>query len=158
MRLTRWLAGAAAALGLALALAPLGQAQAMTPASSGAASAVQSIVGEGTMQARFGGHFGGGHFHGGGGGFHHFHGGGFYRPHAFYRPHVFVGPRFYHRPRFYAAYPGPYFAPVYRCPVVWTVYGPRRICAYRRHVVHYYGRRFAHRHHYVRHFRHSRWM
>jgi len=147
MRLTRWLAGAAAALGLALALAPFGQAQAMTPASSGAASALQSIAGEGTTQVRFGGHF-----HGGGG-FHHFHGGGFYRP------HFYAGPRFYHRPRFYAAYPGPYYyAPVYRCPLVWTVYGPRRICAYRRHFVHHYGRRFAHRYHYVRHYRHSRWM
>lgn len=149
MRFTRWLAGATAALGLALALAPLGQAQAMTPASSGAASAVKSIVGEGTTEARFGGHFGGGHFHGGG--FHHFHGGGFYRPHAF------VGPRFYHRPRFYAAYPGPYYAPVYRCPVVWTVYGPRRICAYRRHFVHYYVRH-PHRYHYVHRYRHYRWM
>jgi len=144
------LAGATAALGLALALVPLGQAQAMTPASSGVASAVKSIVGEGTTEARFGGHFGGGHFHGGG--FHHFHGGGFYRPHAF------VGPRFYHRPRFYAAYPGPYYAPVYRCPVVWTVYGPRRICAYRRHFVHYYHLRHPHRYHYVHRYRHYRWM
>jgi len=151
MRLTRWLAGATAALGLALALAPLGQAQAMTPASSGTAAAVKSIVDDGTTQARFGGHFGGGHFG-------HFHGGGF-RGGGFYRRHVFVGPRFYHRPRFYAAYPGPYYAPVYRCPLVWTAYGPRRICAYRRHVVHYYyGRRFAHRYHYVRHYRHARWM
>lgn len=145
MRLTRWLAGATAALGLALALAPLGQAQAMTPASSGAASAVKSIVGDGTTQARFGGRFGGGHIG-------HFHGGG-----GFYGRRAFVGPRFYHRPRFYAAYPGPYYAPVYRCPLVWTVYGPRRVCGYRRHFVHYY-RAYPHRYHYVHRYRHSRWM
>ena len=149
MRLTRWLAGATAALGLALALAPLSQVQAMTPASSGTASAVKSIVGDGTTQARFGGHFGGGHFG-------RFHGGGF-RGGGLYRRHVFVGPRFHHRPRFYAAYPGLYYAPVYRCPLVLTVYGPRRICAYRRHFVHYY-RGYPHRHHYVHRYRHSRWM
>ena len=153
MRLTRWLVGAAAALGLALTLAPLGQVQA-TPASAGAASAVKNIAGEGTTQVRFGGHFGGGHFGGGhfhGGGFHH-HGGGFYHPHAF------VGPRFYHRPHFYAGYyPYPYYAPVYRCPLVWTVYGPRRICAYHRHYVRYYGRHH-YRHHYVHRYRHYRWM
>ncbi len=153
MRLTRWLVGAAAALSLALTLAPLGQAQAMTPASAGTAAAVKTIAAEGTTQVRFGGHFGGGHFGGGhfhGGGFHHFHGGGFYRP------HVFVGPRFYHRPRFYAGY-YPYYAPVYRCPVVWTVYGPRRICAYRRHFVRYHWRH-PHRHYYVHRYRHYRWM
>jgi hypothetical protein len=151
MRLTRWLVGAAAALSLALTLAPLDQAQAITPASAGAASAMKNIASEGATQVRFGGHFGGGHFHGGG--FHHFHGGGFYRP------HVFVGPRFYHRPRFYAGYyPYPYYAPVYRCPVVWTVYGPRQICAYRRHYVRYHYWRHRHRHYYVHRYRHYRWM
>lgn len=98
-------------------------------------------------QARFGGHFGGhgfGHAHFHGGGFHGFRHGGFHR-------HVFIGPRVY------AGYPYPYYAPVYRCPVVWTVYGPRRICAYRRHFVHYYYRH-PHRHHYVHRYRSHRWM
>jgi hypothetical protein len=146
----RLLFGAAAALSLALTVAPLHPAQAVTPASAGAASALQRIASETTTQVRFGGHFGGGHF--GGGHFGHFHGG-------FYRRHVFVGPRFYHRPRFYAAYyPYPYYAPVYRCPLVWTVYGPRRICAYRRHFVGYYHWRHPRRHWYVHRYRHYRWM
>ncbi len=147
MRLTRWLVGAAAAFSLALTMASLDQAQAMVPAGAGAASAVKSIAGEGPTQVRFGGHFG--RFHGGG--FHRFHGG-------FYRRHVFFGPRFYHRRRFYAGYYPYYYAPVYRCPLVWTVYGPRRICGYRRHFVHYHYWRHPHRHFYVHRYRHYRWM
>jgi hypothetical protein len=154
MKLIQWLVGATAALGLALTLIPLGPAQAMTPVSAGAAAGVKDIAAAGTTQVRFGGHFGGGHFgHFHGGGFRHFHGG-------FYHRHVFSGPRFYHRRRFYAGYyPYPYYAPVYRCPLVWTVYGPRRICGYRRHFVRYhYWRRHFHRHFYVHRYRHYRWM
>jgi hypothetical protein len=152
MKLTQWLVGATAALSIALTLAPPGPAQAMTPTSAGVASAMKGIATEGTTQVRFGGHFGGGHFG-------HFHGGGFGRFHGgFYRHRVFVGPRFYHR-RFYAGYyPYPYYAPVYRCPLVWTVYGPRRICAYRRHFVRYHYWRYRHRHFYVHRYRHYRWM
>jgi hypothetical protein len=152
MSLMRLLVGAAAALTVALMVAPLDPARAMTPASAGA-STMKAIAAEGTTQVRFGGHFGGGHFG-------HFHGGGFGRFHGgFYHRHVFVGPRFYHRPRFYGAYyPYPYYAPVYRCPLVWTVYGPRRICAYRRHFVRYYYWRHPHRHWYVHRYRHYRWM
>jgi len=151
MKLTRWSVGAAAALSLALTLALLGEAPAMTPASAGTASTVKGVAGDAPTQVRFGGHFGGGHFDHFHGGFHRFHGG-------FYHRHVFIGPRFYHRPRFYAAYaPYPYYAPVYRCPLVWTVYGPRRICAYRRHYVRYYWRQ-PYRHHYVHRYRHYRWM
>ena len=43
-------------------------------------------------------------------------------------------------------------------PLVWTVYGPRRICAYRRHYVHYLRFHRFHRHHYVHRYRHHRWM
>ncbi len=153
MRLIRVLVGAAALLTVALAVGQLRPAQALTPASAGAASAMKGIATEPAMQVRFGGHFGGrrfGHFHGRG--FGRFHGG-------FYRPRVFVGPRFYHRRRFFAGYyPYRYYAPVYRCPLVWTVYGPRRICAYRRHFVRYHYWRPRHRHFYVHRFRHHRWM
>ena len=153
MRLKRWLVGAAAAVAFALTLAPFGQAQAM-PAGAGTASALKSVAGDVTTQVRFGGH--GGHF-GHGGGFAHFHGGGFGHFHGgFYRRHVVFGPRFYHRRRFYAGY-YPYYGPVYRCPVVWTVYGPRRICGYRRHFVRYHYWR-PHRHYFVHRYRHYRWM
>ena len=73
-----------------------------------------------------------------------FHYGG-YR-HAYYRPH------FYHRPhfrRFYGAgyYPAYYGYPHRYCRVVWTYYGPRKICRYRPwHYRHHY--RHHHWHHY----------
>jgi hypothetical protein len=86
--------------------------------------------------------FHGGGFRGGGmathrGGFRAapvFHGGGhrFVHRHAFHRPH-FGHRRFFHR-RFYYA-PAYYTYPAYyyprRCRVIWTYYGPRKICKYR---------------------------
>lgn len=91
-----------------------------------------------------GGHFGGVHgggfhgggfhgggfraapaFHGGGiryGGFHHY--GGFHR-YGGYRP-AFYGHRHFHR-RFYGGY-YPYYSHPRRCRIIWTHYGPHRIC------------------------------
>ena len=74
-----------------------------------------------------------------------FHGGGYrysgYRA-AYYRPHFhrrhhfhrrFYAPAYYTYPRYYA-YPYRY------CRVVWTYYGPRKICRYRPwHRYHPYG-------------------
>jgi len=153
MRLTRWLVGAMAGFGLALMVAPVERAQALTPASPGSASAVKGAAGAPATDVRFGHGGGSGH-----GGFGRFHGGGFHHVRGGFRHHVFVGQRFHHR-RFYAYNPYPYYyAPVYRCPVVWTVYGPRRICGYHRHYVRYWGRHHFHRYHYVYRFRHHRWM
>jgi len=97
---------------------------------------------------RGGGFHGGGFrgFHGGGfraapafhggfhrhhGGYHRFHGGGYrygYRPH-FHRH--FHHRRFFYGPSYYPAY----YNPHRRCRVIWTDYGPRRICRpwYRHH-------------------------
>ena len=86
-----------------------------------------------------GGHFGGGHFggaHFGGGGWHgagvaHF--GGFHRGgfgHFHHHRRFFVGGGYY-----------PYYYPYYhhRCRIVWTYYGPRRVCWHRHwHRWHHY--------------------
>ena len=145
MKLTRWVVGAVAVFGLALVTAPTDRAQAF-PVAPGSASVVKD-VGDAAVQVRFGGHFHGGfgHFHGG------FRHGGF-RPH-----HVFFRPRFFHR-RYFAYAPYPYYAPIYRCPVVWTYWGPRRICGYRRHYVRWWHRRPFYRYHYVHRYRYHRWM
>lgn len=88
-----------------------------------------------------GGHFGGFHgggfhgggfraapaFHGGGyhyGGFHRFGGYGGYQRHWGYRP--YYGYRHFHR-RYYGGY-YPYYHYPRRCRIIWTYYGPRRIC------------------------------
>jgi hypothetical protein len=96
-----------------------------------------------------GGGFHGGGFHGGGyhgGGFHAvrgggFHGGGFHR--GFVRHGGFAFHHRFHR--------GFYYAPSYydypRCRVIWTAYGPRRICHYR-HWRHHHWHHRHWRHHY----------
>ena len=139
MRLTRWLVGSLAALGIAFAVTAVDRARAASLAGPGAASAIKDAVGEPAIQVRWGRH----------GGFHRFHGGIHRR--AFFRP------RFFHR-RVSAVNPYPIYAPVYRCPLVWTVVGPRRICAYRRHYVHHWRWHRHHRFHYVHRYRHYRWM
>lgn len=65
-----------------------------------------------------------------------FHGGGYrygYR-HAYHRPH-FYHRRHFHRRIYYApsyyAYPRYYSYPRRYCRVIWTYYGPRKICKYR---------------------------
>ncbi|MBR0855021.1 hypothetical protein [Bradyrhizobium liaoningense] len=81
-----------------------------------------------------GGHIGGFRaapaFHGGGyrygyGGFHH---GGHHR-HWGYRPHF--GYRHFHRRYYYGGY-YPYYHYPRRCRIIWTYYGPRRICRWHR--------------------------
>lgn len=108
-----------------------------------------------------GGHGGGGHFHGGGGfrgggghfggfrggGFHGggfraapaFHGGGIryggfrhyggYHRYGIYRPHY--GYRHFHRRYYYGGY-YPYHHYPRRCRIIWTYYGPRRVCRWPR--------------------------
>jgi hypothetical protein len=127
-----------------LMLAPAQRAQALSLASPGAVPLSAKYVSDGLIEVR-GGH-GGGHgggFHGGGfrGGFHGgggFRGGGFRGFHGgFHRGgfagrHVFVGHRahfrgrHFFRPRFYGGYYPYSYGP--RCRVIWTYYGPRRIC------------------------------
>src|SRR3954452_268898 len=102
-----------------------------------------------------GGCHGGGGFHGGGGhiggfrggGFHAggfraapaFHGGGYryggvrhyggYHRYGGYRP-AYYGHRHFHR-RYYGGY-YPYYSHPRRCRVIWTYYGPRRVCRWHR--------------------------
>jgi hypothetical protein len=142
-RLVRHLGLAAAAV-LMLLAAPAQRAEALSLINPGgvftAKYASEALVTEVRGGRGGGGHRGG--FRGGGhrGGFHGggFRGfrGGFHRG-GFHRGGLrFIGPQFHRRhfgPRFYAA-------PVYygaRCRIVWTYYGPRRICKHRWH----------HRHH-----------
>jgi hypothetical protein len=108
----------------------------ITPSSS--PSAKQASEGL-TTEVRHGGggwHGGGGHWHGGGG-WHHgggWHGGGF---------HV---ARFHHR-HFYGGYYPAYYGGYYyhpACRIVWTYYGPRRICGYH----HWWHRRWHRWHRY----------
>lgn len=84
-------------------------------------------------------------FHGGGvrygGGYHR----GFaYRPH-FHHRHVY-GYGYGYEPDYYPAYTS-YYYPHRRCRVIWTHYGPRRVCHYRPwHRPHHWRHRH-HRHH-----------
>lgn len=88
-----------------------------------------------------GGHFGGFHgggfraapaFHGGGlryggihyGGYHRHWGGGYYRP--------YYGYRHFHRRFYYGGYYPYYYHYPRRCRIIWTYYGPRRICRWHR--------------------------
>jgi hypothetical protein len=131
--------GVAAAAALMLVAAPAQRAQALSLINPGTAPLSAKYASDGLITEVRGGH-GGGHggggrgFHGGfhGGGFRGFHGGfhrggfagrhhvgGWHRPHRRGR-HVF-------RPRFYG--PSYYVGP--RCRMVWTAYGPRKLCRYR---------------------------
>jgi hypothetical protein len=111
-----------------------------------------------------GGGFRGGGFHGGGGGFrggYHgggfraapaFHGGGYrfagvrhyggYHRYGGYRPVYYGHHRHFHRRYYYGGYYPAYQVRYYnyprRCRVIWTYYGPRRICRWHR---------WHHRHH-----------
>jgi hypothetical protein len=99
---------------------------------------------------------GGGGFHGGGAAFHGggfrssgavFHGGGFRAGHVFrgggyrYGAYRHGGFRFAHRRHFRQRFYGyaPYYYDYYprRCRIVWTYYGPRRICYHRHHRWHH---------------------
>ena len=158
---------------LSLSLWPADRADALSlasPAMAPAAKASADITTE--VRGGHGGH-GGGHggFHGGGfragpamhgGGIRHFGGHGFAR-HGFARPGFvrpgFARPRVYapayahhHRHHFHRRFIAYRYAPVHYygyphryCRVVWTYYGPRKICRYR-----------PWHHHWRRHHRHWR--
>jgi hypothetical protein len=119
-------------------------------------------------------HIGGGGFHAGGPVFHGggmryggavFRGGGYRAAPAFrggsyrfsavrYGGHRFGGHRFAHRHHFRGGYGGyypyydddyPYYYSYHRCRVVWTYYGPRRVCHW-----HHWRHHHHHRHHHYR--------
>jgi hypothetical protein len=57
----------------------------------------------------------------------------YHRPHFVHRPHFYGHRRHFHRRFYYAPsyyYPRYYSYPRY-CRIVWTYYGPRKICRYR---------------------------
>jgi hypothetical protein len=88
------------------------------------------------MAIHRGGFRGGPVFHGGGHRFVHRH--AFHRPHFHHRRHFHS--RFYIAPAYYT-YPAYYYPR--RCRVIWTYYGPRKICKYRPWWRHrYYGYRY----------------
>jgi hypothetical protein len=157
--------GLAAVAMLALSAAPGQRAEAMSLSNPGAISTAKYLSDGLTTEVRFGGGGGGGGrgggggggFRGGGGGFHGgggaaFHGGGvrsgaMFRGGGFRAGHVFRGGgyrnggfRFAHRhhfrPRFYGYAPYYDYYP-HRCRIVWTYYGPRRICYHRHHRWHH---------------------
>ncbi|MCK1388263.1 hypothetical protein [Bradyrhizobium sp. 21] len=151
------LLGLAAAATLMLVAGTARRADAMTPINPTALPAAKAASDD-MIQVRHGGggggHGGGGHggggFHGGGGHFGGFHGGGFRAAPAFhgggyryggihhyggyhryggYRPYYY-GHRHFHR-RYYGGY-YPYYSHPRRCRVIWTYYGPRRVCRWHR--------------------------
>ncbi|GGI32439.1 hypothetical protein [Bradyrhizobium guangdongense] len=145
------LLGLAAVAALIISSGTARRAEAMTPINPAALPAVKTASDATITPVRFGGggHGGGGHFggfHGGGGhfgGFHAapaFHGGGMryggihyggYHRHwggGYYRP--YYGYRHFHRRYYYGGY-YPYYSYYHyprRCRIIWTYYGPRRIC------------------------------
>ena len=151
--LVRCLGVTAAAL-FAFAAASQQRAEALSLASPGTAPSAKFATDGLTTEVQHRGHGGGfrgggAAFHGGGfrrGGFAVHRGGGFraapvfrgggmrygYR-HAYHRPH------FYHRHHFHRRFYAPryYGYPYYHgyrhryCRVIWTYYGPRKICRYR---------------------------
>lgn len=93
--------------------------------------------GGGFHGARIGGFRAAPAFHGGGyryGGVHRY--GGFHR-YGIYRPHY--GHRHFHRRYYYGGYYPAYHYPR-RCRIIWTYYGPRRVCRWHRwhHPYRYY--------------------
>jgi hypothetical protein len=160
--------GLAAAAMLVLAAATGQRAEALSLINPGAAPAAKFASGELTTEVRGGHGHGGGGFRGGGfrGGGAAIHGGRFHGGGAVFRGggyryaapaivrHHHVGPRrayFHHRhhfrPRYYGYapvyYPQRYYYPRRFCKVVWTYYGPRKICRYR--PWHHHHRHYRHR-------------
>lgn len=154
------LLGLAAVATLMLASGTAQRAEAMTPINPSALPAAKAASDD-MIQVRHGGgggghgggghfggfHGGGGHFDGmrGGGGFRAapaFHGGGVryggfhryggysgYHRHWGYRPAY--GYRHFHR-RYYGGGYYPYYHHPRRCRIIWTYYGPRRVCHWHR--------------------------
>jgi hypothetical protein len=159
--------GLAAAAILVLAAGSQQRAEALSLASPGTAPSTKVATDGSMIQVRGGhggggfrgggGGFRGGGFHGGGfhgGGFRGggFHGGGFRAAHVYrggyggYRAfhhggyrHAYYRPHFAHRHHFRRFYGSPYYYgyPRRHCRVVWTYYGPHRICRYRPWYRHY---------------------
>jgi hypothetical protein len=152
--IVRW--GLAAIAIFALSAAPGERAEALSLINPGAAPAAKHVSDGSTIDVRggHGGGFRGGGFHGGGfrGGRAAFHGGGFrggravfrgggYRAgHVFrgggyrYGRHHYRGYGFTHRRHFHSRFYGYGTSYYYRhryCRVIWTHYGPRKICRYR---------------------------
>src|SRR5690349_19927685 len=120
------LSGATCQRAGAALLIPLGSA--LAPAASDGFIQVPGGHGLGHGRAHGGFHGGGFHggWHGGGGGW---HGGGFRHYGGF---HHFGGHRFahFHHRRFYGGY-YPYYSSYYpHCRIIYTYYGPRRVCGY----------------------------
>jgi hypothetical protein len=147
--IVRGLALAAAAI-FTFSVATTERADAMSLMTPGASPA--KAASEGVIQVR-GGHGGGGHggghggFHGGGfhgGGFHHggggWHGGGFRHFGGVHHGGGFRFAHVHHHRRFYGGY-YPYYSSYYpHCRIVYTYYGPRRVCGY--HHRHRWHRRY----------------
>ena len=108
---------------------------------------------------------GGGHFHGGGGGavFHSsgfrsggavFHGGGFRTGHVFHGGGFRHGDFAFRHHRFHRHFYAPYYYDDYpyyyghRCRLIWTYYGPHRVCHYRHWRHHYWRHHYRHHRHY----------
>jgi hypothetical protein len=89
---------------------------------------------------------GGAAFHGGGfrSGGAVIRGGGFRAAHVFHGGHRFAHHRHHFHRRFYYA-PSYYYYPPRYCRVVWTYYGPRKICRYRPWYRHHWRHRWHHR-------------
>jgi hypothetical protein len=153
--LVRSLCLAAAAV-FALSAVPIERAAAVSPINPGIAPAAQSTADDLTIQVRGGGHGGGGHGGGGHGGGHfggghmggghfggHFGGGGWHGGgwHGARVAHFGGFHRGVHHRRFFHGGYYPYYYPYYhhRCRIVWTNYGPRRVCWHRHwHRWHHY--------------------
>jgi hypothetical protein len=163
--------GFAAAAIFALSAMPSQHAEALSLINPGAMPAARHASERPTTEVRGGhggggggGYRGGGGYHGGGGVVIHggsfrsggavfqgggvrtahvFRGGGFrhsgfaFRHHRFHR-HVFYGASYY------PYYDYPYYYSYRRCHIVWTHYGPRRVCHYR------HWRHHHRRHHHYR--------
>jgi len=133
--------GVVRGFGLAAALLMLSatageRAEALSLINPGAAPAAKHVSDGVTTEVK-GGHGGGGSRGGGGGGFRGggggFHGGGFRGGGYRYGGYHHGGYRFAHRRHFHSRYYGygpSYYYPRY-CRVIWTYYGPRKICRYR---------------------------
>jgi hypothetical protein len=143
----------AAAAMLMLSTMPDERAEALSLINPAMAPAAKHVSDGLTTEVR-GGHGGGGHgggghggggFRGGGGAAFHssgirsggavFRGGGFRAVHVFRGGYRHGGYRFAHRhhfrPRYYGYAPSYYYYPHRYCRIVWTYYGPRRICHHR---------------------------
>ena len=161
--------GLAAVAILVLSAAASQRAEALSLINPAAAPAAKHAADGLTTEVRGHGGGGGGHGHGGGGGFRGgggggfrgaaihsggfrsggavFHGGGFRSGHVFrgggFRHHGFA---FRHHHRFHRHFyyaPSYYYYPHRYCRVIWTYYGPRKICRYRP----WWHHRHYHRHH-----------